>query len=75
MDKQEFNALYLDKLILLSIDKCLNLHKEYFRSKEYDEHYAQGEIIDFRNKHIEGCLDKVFKLHSVFDEEFLAFKI
>jgi hypothetical protein len=70
--KEEFQSLYFDKIISLALDKCLRLHKEH--KIALDDH-EMGELVDLRNKHIEACLDKVFALHRVFDEEFFKNKI
>lgn len=68
---EKYKALYSDKLQMLAVVKCLELHNEYFKNQHYDENYAQGELIDHRNKRIEACLDQVYSLHRVFNEEFL----
>jgi len=69
--QSEFDMLYFDKLQLLAIDKCLYTCKNHVRSEKYDTEYAQGELIDHRSKCMEGCLDRVYALHRVFDEELL----
>lgn len=66
----EYGMLYADKLQLLAISKCLETYSDYSKSQHYDENYAQGELIDHRNKRIEGCLDQIYDLHKVFNEEF-----
>ncbi len=69
MKMEEYSLLYKDQLQLLALKKCLYLHDKYFKSQHYEENYAQGELIDHRNKHIEACLDQVYDLHEVFIEE------
>lgn len=64
--KEEFQYLYFDKLLILSIDKCLKLHKEFKIGVDDND---QTEMIDMRNKYIEACLDKVFAFHKIYDEE------
>ena len=70
---KEYQLIYFDKLNIISINKCLNLYSEYFKSQQYEEHYAQGELIDTRNKRIESCLDKVLRLHSIFNDEYYKY--
>jgi hypothetical protein len=66
--ENDFNTLYYDKLSMLAIDKCLKLHKE---QRESHSDHGQMELIDNRNKFVESCLNKVFDLHKIFDEEYL----
>jgi hypothetical protein len=66
--KQEFQSLYFDKLQLLAIDKCLRLNKEYKIATDENE---MMDFVDLRNKHVEACLDKVYALHRIFDEEYI----
>lgn len=67
----EYVQLYKDQLQILSIKKCLYFHNSYVKSQNYEENYAQGELIDHRNKHIESCLNQVYTLHSVFIDELM----
>ena len=71
--EKHFENLYFDKLMILSIDKCLRTNKEFCRSHGYDTEHAQAELIDFRNKHLEACFDKIFALHKIYDEELINF--
>ena len=65
----EFNTLYFDKLYLLAINKCMFVHNDFVYSHYYETGHGQTTIIDRRNKLFEACLDKVFALHKIFDEE------
>lgn len=62
----EFTLLYFDKILLLGIDKCLRLNKKFRVHVESDF----GQLIDTRDKNMESCLDKIFALHRVFDDEY-----
>lgn len=66
--KNEFHLMYFDKLHLMAINKCLRLHGDFKIETSENE---MMEFFDMRNKHVEACLDKVFALHKVFDEEYL----
>jgi hypothetical protein len=68
--REEFQTLYFDKLHLVAIDKCLRLHPDF--KIEHSENEMM-EFFDMRNKYVEGCLDKVFALHKIFDEEYLKY--
>ncbi len=68
--REEFQTLYFDKLHLFAIDKCLRLHADF--KIEHSENEMM-EFFDMRNKHVEACLDKVFALHKIFDEEYLKY--
>lgn len=72
---KEYGALYHDRLQLLAINQCLNLHINYVKNKSYEENYAQGELVDHRDKRIESCLDQVFELHSAFNKEYNSFML
>ena len=66
----EYETLLYDKFLVLSLDKCLHsLLKTHYRTEKYDSEYASGELIDFRNKNFEACMDKVFALFKVFNSE------
>lgn len=65
--ENDFNTLYFDKLSMLAIDKCLKLHKDH---RDSHSDHGQMELIDNRNKFVEACLNKVFDLHRIFDEEY-----
>ena len=66
--REEFQTLYFDKLHLMAIDKCLRLNSDFKIETSENE---MMELFDMRNKHVEACLDKVFTLHKIFDEEFI----
>lgn len=66
---KQYEVLYFDKLMMLAVEKCLRINKEFCRSHGYDTEHAQAEIIDMRNKHLEACFDKFFALHEIFDAE------
>ncbi len=68
---EEFKVFYFDKLKLLAIEKCLRLNKDFKIETSENE---MMEFFDLRNKHVEACLDKVFALHRIFDEEYLKDK-
>jgi hypothetical protein len=70
---KEYGALYHDRLQLLAINQCLKLHVDYVKNKSYEENYAQGELIDHRDKRIESCLDQVLELHSAFNKQYNEF--
>lgn len=63
--KKEFEAIYFDKLSLLAISSCLKINPEHFIDKE-----DQLQLIDSRDKNVEACLDKIFALHKIFDDEY-----
>ena len=65
----EHDTLLYDKFLLYSIDKCMYSVKNHYRTHKYDTEYASGELIDFRNKYFEACLDKVFEYFRVFNNE------
>lgn len=65
----EYETLLYDKFVILAIDKCLNSLKTHYRSEKYDTEYASGELIDFRNKNFEACMDKIFEYYRVFNSE------
>ena len=65
--ENDFNTLYFDKLSMIAIDKFLKLHKE---QRELHSDHGQMELIDTRNKFVESCLNKVFDLHRIFDDEY-----
>ncbi len=54
----------------MAIDKCLILLKD-FKLNLDDSHSM--EFFDSRNKHVEACLDKVYELHKIFDEELIKY--
>jgi len=65
----EYENLLYHKFVIIAIDKCLHKEKTHFRTEKYDTEYASGELIDFRNKKIEACMDKVFEYFRVFNSE------
>lgn len=65
----EFDSLLYHKFALLALDKCLYTVHNHYRTEKYDTEYASGELIDFRNKRIEACMDKVFEYFRVFNDE------
>jgi hypothetical protein len=67
--EQEYKQLYFDKLSLLAIKQCLKVHNEFVLSHYYETSHGQTTIVDRRNKLFEACLDKVFTLHKIYDEE------
>ena len=67
--EKEFNQLYFDKLSLLAIKKCSMVHSDFVLSHYYETSHGQTTIIDRRNKLFEACLDKVYALHRIYDEE------
>ncbi len=66
--KEEFQTIYFDKLHMMAIDKCLRLNNDFKIETSENE---MMEFFDMRNKHVEACLDKIFALHKIFDEEYL----
>lgn len=71
----EYGALYGDRLQLLAINNCLNLHSYYYKDLNYEDKYAQGELIDHRDKRIESCIDQVLNLHKAFNSAYYNFGI
>jgi hypothetical protein len=65
----DFNQLYSDKLNLLAIKQCSKVHNDFVYSHYYETSHGQTTIIDRRNKLFEACLDKVYALHKIYDEE------
>ena len=70
----EYTMLYKDQLQLLALSKCLKTNNDYVKSQNYEENYAQGELIDHRNKHIEACMDQVYDLHEEFIKAYMNYK-
>jgi hypothetical protein len=66
----DLNLLYFDKLNLLAIKKCMYVHNDFVYSYEYETGHGNSRIIDKKNKLFEACLDKVYALHKIFDDEF-----
>ncbi len=66
--EEEYQTMYFDNISMLAVDKCLRLHKEH---KEGHSDHGDAQFVDARNKHVEACLNKIFALHGVFDDEYL----
>jgi hypothetical protein len=69
--ENEFKEIYFDKLSLLAIKQCMKVHNDFVLSHYYETSHGQTTIIDRRYKLFEACLDKVYGLHKVFDDELL----
>jgi hypothetical protein len=67
--KEEFNALYFDKLLINGIDYCMRLNKGFTIHIEKD----LGRLDDYREKNMETCLEKYFSLHSILDNNIFEY--
>lgn len=65
--KEEFSALYFDKLIINAIDHCMRINPQFKTPIEND----MSRLTDTRDKNMEACIEKYLSLHNVFDKELL----
>lgn len=65
---EKYKYIYHDLIRLFSINKCLNMNSFYVKNKNYEESYAQGELIDHRDKRIEKCLNNMFEIHNRYND-------
>lgn len=65
---EKYKFIYHDLLRLFAINKCLQINSFYVKNKIYEESYAQGELIDHRDKRIEKCLNNIFEIHNEYND-------